>query len=254
MMDGDDEHDEGHELEDRFEHAAAHVRSIVGKLKNDKLLYFYARFKQAKTGPCNTSRPGFFDFEGKQKWDAWKNLGDMDKEQAMMEYVSELLRVDPSWQPDFSDEGRRKMREGGMRGMGVAVSTMHREEEEDISDDQKTIFDWVKEGNVSRVKSIVRNGDNNIATQRDEEGLSLLHWACDRGHDDVVKLLLSYKVDINAKDNDGQTPLHYAVTCEFLSIINVLLDNGADPKLTDNDGCLPSENTYKKDIISLLQR
>ena len=37
----------------------------------------------------------------------------------------------------------------------------------------------------------------------------MLHWACDRGHLDVVKFLVSRGADVNIQDPDLQTPLHY---------------------------------------------
>ncbi|XP_002730708.1 acyl-CoA-binding domain-containing protein 6-like [Saccoglossus kowalevskii] len=232
------------ELADRFELATDHVRTLAHRLSNDKLLYFYARFKQAKEGVCNTSRPGFFDFEGKQKWDCWKKLGTMSEMQAMKEYINELLRVDPSWHADAETTKTTT-------GMGVAVSTLYKEEVQ-IRDDQKTIFDWLKEDNISKVQSLMQNCNEDVTNQVDDQGLTLLHWACDRGLEKMVNLLLKYNANINAKDEDGQTPLHYAVTCEFVPVIKLLLDHGADVSIEDNDGCLPSANTYNKDIISLL--
>ena len=71
------------ELKLNFEQAAAYLRGIAGKLDSVSLLFFYARFKQANEGPCNAPKPGFFDFQGKQKWAAWKDLGDLSREQAM---------------------------------------------------------------------------------------------------------------------------------------------------------------------------
>ncbi|KAL8177469.1 UNVERIFIED_CONTAM: acyl-CoA binding domain-containing protein 6 [Gekko kuhli] len=52
-----------------------------------------------KCGSCNTPKPGFFDFEGKQKWEAWKALGDTSPEQAMREYISTVKKLDPTWNP-----------------------------------------------------------------------------------------------------------------------------------------------------------
>ena len=71
------------DIKEQFEKAASFLRGIAGKLDSQDLLYFYARFKQANEGPCNIPKPGFFSFEGKQKWSAWKELGDLDRLSAM---------------------------------------------------------------------------------------------------------------------------------------------------------------------------
>ncbi len=39
--------------------------------------------------------------------------------------------------------------------------------------------------------------------------MALLHWACDRGLEQMVTLLLESQADINIQDADGQTSLHY---------------------------------------------
>lgn len=54
---------------------------------NDVKLKMYALFKQATTGPCNTKKPGVFDFVGQAKWSAWSGLGDLSKEDAERQYV-----------------------------------------------------------------------------------------------------------------------------------------------------------------------
>ena len=63
--------------QDVFENATEYVKTIIGKLTTEDLLFFYGRYKQSTIGPCNVDKPSFFDFQGKQKWNAWKNLGDM---------------------------------------------------------------------------------------------------------------------------------------------------------------------------------
>lgn len=54
------------------------------------MLRFYSYFKQATQGPCTGSRPAFWDVVGRAKYDAWKKLGDISKEEAMARYVDEL--------------------------------------------------------------------------------------------------------------------------------------------------------------------
>ena len=50
----------------------------------------YSYFKQAKFGPCNIPKPGFWDYINRAKWDAWTALGDLSTEEAMKHYVSEI--------------------------------------------------------------------------------------------------------------------------------------------------------------------
>uniref|UniRef100_A0A4W5M1U9 Acyl-CoA-binding domain-containing protein 5 n=1 Tax=Hucho hucho TaxID=62062 RepID=A0A4W5M1U9_9TELE len=57
------------------------------------MLKFYSYYKQSTLGPCNTPRPGFWDPMGKVKWDAWNDLGEMTKEEAMTAYVDELKLI-----------------------------------------------------------------------------------------------------------------------------------------------------------------
>jgi len=59
----------------------------------DLLLRFYAYFKQATIGPNNQPKPSFWDVVNRAKWQAWYNLGNMSKENAMQKYVDELKKV-----------------------------------------------------------------------------------------------------------------------------------------------------------------
>ncbi|XP_037088974.1 uncharacterized protein LOC119109455 isoform X2 [Pollicipes pollicipes] len=60
---------------------------------NDMKLKLYGFFKQATEGPCTQPAPSFWDLVGKAKWGAWKSLGDMPPEEAMLEYVEEIKKV-----------------------------------------------------------------------------------------------------------------------------------------------------------------
>ncbi|XP_056405363.1 acyl-CoA-binding domain-containing protein 4 [Hyla sarda] len=59
----------------------------------EEMLRFYSYYKQATVGPCNISRPGFWDPIGKYKWDAWSKLGAMSQEDAMCAYIREMKMV-----------------------------------------------------------------------------------------------------------------------------------------------------------------
>ncbi|XP_026063086.1 acyl-CoA-binding domain-containing protein 5-B [Carassius auratus] len=84
-------------IQRRFEAAVKVIRSLPEDgsyvLSDDMLVMFYSYYKQATAGPCNTPKPNSWDPIGKAKWEAWKNLGNMSKEQAMKEYVQEIQLI-----------------------------------------------------------------------------------------------------------------------------------------------------------------
>ncbi|KAI2667240.1 Acyl-CoA-binding domain-containing protein 5-B [Labeo rohita] len=84
-------------IQRRFEAAVKVIRSLPEDgsydLSDDMLVMFYSYYKQATTGPCNTPKPNSWDPIGKPKWEAWKALGNMSKDQAMMEYVKEIQLI-----------------------------------------------------------------------------------------------------------------------------------------------------------------
>ena len=235
-MEFNDDELEFDSLDEVFQLATEYVKYQSRKLDSEKLLYFYARFKQANIGKCNTSRPGMFDFQGKAKWDAWNKLGDMGKSQAMLEYISLLTNIDQDWRSKF-DSVKNEASDDPARGDpwgGVAVSTMMNTEEE-LSPEEKNVFDWCKDGDVEAVKRLVEEKKATV-TSVDEEGMGLLHWACDRGHHSMTELLLGLGADINIQDVDGQTALHYAVSCDHSDVTQLLVERGIDQSVKDSDG------------------
>lgn len=213
------------DIEELFKRATHYVRSHAGELESNELLYFYSRYKQGIEGRCNVSKPSFFDFQGKQKWEAWHLLGDMSKTTAMLEYISQLSSINSSWNNEILDRNEQG-------GLGVSVSTLQKEDM-DIADENKTVFDYCKEGNLRKFETLLHSIDMNTV---DEEGMGLIHWATDRGSYDIVKLLVEKKADINLKDAENQTALHYAASCGHESIAEFLLKNKIDKCIADLDG------------------
>ncbi|KAK9271933.1 hypothetical protein L1049_002299 [Liquidambar formosana] len=60
------------------------------------------------------------------------------------------------------------------------------------------------------------------------DGATPLHYAVQFGAMQTVKLLIKYKVDVNAADNEGWTPLHIVMQSRSRDIAKVLLVDGAD--------------------------
>ena len=60
--------------------------------------------------------------------------------------------------------------------------------------------------------------------------------ASEKGHEDIVKLLIDHRADINAKDNLGETPLHKAAKYNHKKILRILIENEAGVNIKDKNG------------------
>ena len=235
-------------IEDEFVKAAEFLRGIAEKLESADLLFFYARFKQAKIGPNNCPKPGFFEFQGRQKWQAWKELGDMSPDTAMKEYVCKLDEIVPDWVIKKPSEAA-----GISSGSWVSVSAMVRPQEEAIPDEVKSLFDWVKEGNAVEVRRRMKSALEPITT-KDDNGMSLIHWAADRGDVTMVATLLDLGVNVNETDDEGQTALHFAASCGHLEVTRLLLDKNVDPSLSDKDGLTAAQVAEDERVKALFSK
>ena len=81
------------DTQESFEFAIKAVKEFKTRPTDQELLFFYSHYKQATIGKCNTKCPGFLDFAGKAKWNAWNELGNMSKEDAMTAYCDQYLKL-----------------------------------------------------------------------------------------------------------------------------------------------------------------
>ncbi|CAG0917218.1 unnamed protein product [Notodromas monacha] len=84
-------------LQEQFECAVRVIRGLPKEgpyvPSHELQLRFYAHFKQATEGSCPGSRPRMWEPVKRAKWDAWNGLGHMSKDDAMREYVKDLLAI-----------------------------------------------------------------------------------------------------------------------------------------------------------------
>lgn len=89
--------DQNFSVEEVFNSAVSIVRNLPkeGPIKppDEIKLKFYAYFKQATHGPNDTPKPRFYQIVEVYKWDAWRKLGGMTKEDAMLNYIRELKQI-----------------------------------------------------------------------------------------------------------------------------------------------------------------
>ena len=76
------------DLKADFEKAALDVKKLAERPDNDTMLRLYALYKQGSEGDVKGDRPGFLDFVGAAKYEAWEKLQGTSSEQAMKKYVA----------------------------------------------------------------------------------------------------------------------------------------------------------------------
>jgi len=81
------------ELEQQFEDASAAVKGLPEKPDNETLLELYALYKQGSSGDVSGEKPGFFDFVGVAKYDAWEKIQGMQADEAKQKYVDLVTRL-----------------------------------------------------------------------------------------------------------------------------------------------------------------
>jgi len=236
-------------VENRFNLAANFIQSHHQELNKGDLLQFYAFYKQATVGALDTSvqsRPSFFKPYERSKFDAWKSLGSMEKLEAMESYVNLLSKSLPSWIESVPDGEK-----GSSGSFGASVSRPKIEDY--IEDSEKSIEDFIRDGNTEKLLDLLKNVDPVDLNSLDENGLGLIHWASDRGNLNILRIILDTKgIDINLRDSEGQTALFYASSCGHKTCVLLLLDHGADKEILDIEESSCIDVAYDDEIKKIL--
>lgn len=81
------------DLQSRFEQAAKNVHSLAERPDNDTLLRLYALYKQGAEGDVSGPKPGFFDFVGTAKYEAWAKLAGTAQDEAKQKYIDLVKKL-----------------------------------------------------------------------------------------------------------------------------------------------------------------
>jgi acyl-CoA-binding protein len=83
------------DLQSQFDQAYLDITRLERRPDNDTLLRIYALYKQGAEGDVSGARPGFFDFIGTAKYEAWAKLAGMARSEAMQAYVTLVRSLQP---------------------------------------------------------------------------------------------------------------------------------------------------------------
>ena len=74
-------------IKESFNSAIKIVSQMKQQPTNEEKLNLYKYYKQATVGDVNIPQPGFLDFTGKAKWNAWNSVKGTTSENAMQLYI-----------------------------------------------------------------------------------------------------------------------------------------------------------------------
>jgi acyl-CoA-binding domain-containing protein 6 len=264
-----------------FERASRHARAAPSDhLSTSDRLGLYALFKQATCGVCNVDKPPLYDQEARYKWSAWHELGASmgcdEAERRYVDLVASLFSGFSAGDNDIDDEafqvavGNAKKKKEKKRSMGPVFSRPQLFDDDgdddydnDDGDDNELVdaaeragrelVEAAKIGDVDAIRSaLARHDDVDVDyVGRSDDLWTPLHWACDGGHVDVVRVLVERGANVDAADVDGRTALHTACCCEHADIVELLLARSANVNLTDGDGVLAKQETDDEAILQL---
>lgn len=81
------------DLQQRFEQAQQDVQGLSERPDNDTLLRLYSLYKQGSEGDVSGEKPGFFDFVGTAKYEAWAKLRGTDQDEARKKYIDMVKKL-----------------------------------------------------------------------------------------------------------------------------------------------------------------
>jgi len=80
------------DLKRKFEKYILKVKKLEYVNNNDKL-YLYSHYKQALNGNNINEKPSILNRADMEKWKAWNNIKDTDKEESMKKYIKKVKQL-----------------------------------------------------------------------------------------------------------------------------------------------------------------
>ena len=81
------------DLKSAFDQASKDIQTLSERPDNDTLLRLYGLYKQGSEGDVKGDKPGFFDFVGTAKYEAWAKLKGTAPEDAQKKYVDLVKKL-----------------------------------------------------------------------------------------------------------------------------------------------------------------
>ncbi|GAW80958.1 acyl-CoA-binding protein [Plasmodium gonderi] len=264
------------ELDEKFTKLCNAVKMYKNQLNFEQWLYLYGLYKQITSGNImlDTNNSGKYlntelneakqtiisnktenhQYLMDEKMNAWKNCYGVSKKVCKFLYVEFVEKLFPhALENEITNSSfeftktmsKMKPLTDIFTGGGMIDNSTHnngqRHDEGNPYDESSlnNLIDLlcrnVVQENLEYIKGALKKNPH-LINKRNSDGLCALHYACDRGYLDIVKLLVDLGADLNADDSCGDTALHIAAYSGKTDIINYLKNAGADINKKNSDG------------------
>eukprot|EP00941_MAST-03F_sp_MAST-3F-sp1_P004771 g4771.t1 len=123
------------------------------------------------------------------------------------------------------------------------------------TDSNKTALHYACEtGHIDLVKRLISAGasiNSKTTSNMGKGGETALHMVCERSDTNLARLLIDYGADIDATSDCGLTPLHCAVRQNCAPIVKMLILEGADFDRKDTTGKTPLQVATENEFIDV---
>jgi len=105
----------------------------------------------------------------------------------------------------------------------------------------------VKNGDLERMRELMRAHPSLLNAQQAGIGHAALHWAAARDSKLELNFLLESKADLSVRNSAGATPLHSAATNGKVGALTSLLAAGADVTMQDENNDTPCQAASRRE-------
>ncbi|XP_052077278.1 uncharacterized protein LOC127715279 [Mytilus californianus] len=111
----------------------------------------------------------------------------------------------------------------------------------ELKEEKSTIFNAIQSGLLESVQAVSAAEGPSVFSLQDDKGYTPAHWACYRGHEEIVRYILDNNGPIDKPSNNelGAHPIHWACVNGHIAIVDILLQAGVSVNVVDNKGCTP---------------
>ena len=140
---------------------------------------------------------------------------------------------------DYPDYRFHVHLKGGERKILETIKLTHKSEKEiNRRDIGGPLHLAAYDGDIKTARQLIQN-EAHVNSKANLWRVNPLYWAAQKGHIDIVKLLLMSKSKLNIKDRDGLTPLHVATQEGHTKVVELLVNSKAKVNIRDKWGHIP---------------